>query len=105
MRNGTLNGTRKITRVKKTATKLKLPPKPVFVEPNRKNGILTKAEAAAYDEYIVQLRDWLYALPEPRFDRELRKLSLTDLHHVTWLNTYENYQNGGQMREVVEGRF
>lgn len=104
------NGTRKTMSAKmpakKTAGRLKLPPKPVFVEPRRrKNGLLSKDDAAAYNEYIQQLRDWLWALPDARFDREIRKLSLRDVHSVNWLNTYENYQNGGPMREIVESTF
>jgi hypothetical protein len=72
---------------------------------NTQQRALTEEEAAIYNEYIVQLRDWLYALPDARFDRERRKLSLADLNHITCLNTYESYQNGGQMRGVIEGRF
>ncbi len=105
MRNGTPNGTRNSARAKQAAPKPKLPPKPVSPELHWKNGMLTEKEAALYNEYIVLLRDWLWALPDARFDRERRKLSLTELNSINWLNTYENYQNGGQMREIVEGRF
>ncbi len=105
MKNGTQNGTRNSARAKQAAPKPKLPPKPVLPELHWKNGMLTEAEAALYNEYIVQLRDWLWALPDARFDRERRKLSPTDLNYINCLNTYESYQNGGQMREVVESRF
>lgn len=98
------NGTRKKSPAKKAAARKKLPPKPVFQEPRRqKNGLLSEEDGAAYGEYIRQLRDWLWALPDARFDRELRKLSRNDLFQVNVLNTYENYQNGGPMREIIEG--
>lgn len=96
------NGTHKTA--KKTQARLKLPPKPVFTMPRRqKNGLLSDEDGKAYAAYIQQLRDWLWALPDERFDRELRKLSRLDLHQVNVLNTYENYQNGGPMREIVHG--
>ena len=104
------NGTRKTMSAKmpakKTAGRLKLPPKPVFVEPRRrKNGLLSKEDAAAYAAYIKELRDWLWALPDTRFDREIRKLSSNDLHQVNALNTYDDYQNGGPLHEILEGAF
>ena len=96
------NGTSK-TLPAKNGAKPELPPKPVFTMPRRqKNGLLSAEDGAAYAAYIQQLRDWLWALPDARFDRELRKLSRNDLHQVNALNTYEDYQNGGHIREIVQ---
>jgi hypothetical protein len=92
------------TRTKKTPARQKLPPKPVFTMPRRqKNGLLSEADGKAYAAYILQLRDWLWALPDARFDREIRKLSSLDLYQVNALNTYEDFQNGGPMRVIAHG--
>lgn len=102
MKNG--NGTQKTLPDKTTPVRQKLPPKPVFTMPRRqKNGLLLAADAKAYAAYIQQLRDWLWALPDARFDREIRKLSSLDLHQVNSLIPYEDYQNGGPLREIVQG--
>jgi hypothetical protein len=96
------NGTQKTTTAKKARAKLKLPPKPVFDMPRRrKNGAVSAEVQAAYDEYLTQLRDWLYALPDEVFDRECRKLSRTDLFNLNWKNSYEAYQNGDRMNETA----
>ena len=96
------NGTQKALITKTTKAKQKLSIKPVFVAQRpRKNGLLVAADAVAYGEYLTQLRDWLYALPDEQFDRELRKLSRTDLSNLNWKNTYDAHHNGDQMHETA----
>lgn len=96
------NGTSKSQRARKPARKQAKPAKPTFdLPPLKKNQRATPEYAAAYEKYLLALREWLWALPEAQFDREIRKLSSRDLHSLTWLNTYENYQSGGPMREIA----
>ena len=96
------NGTQKTTTVKKARAKLKLPPKPVFVAQHRReNGLLTTEDAAAYGEYLTQLRDWLYALPDKEFDRESRNLSDTDRFCLGWKISYDAHHNGNHQHETA----
>jgi hypothetical protein len=64
---------------------------------------LTPEEAQKFEEYIKQLRDWLNSLSDEEHDKALKRLTSEELDHLTWMATYENYQRGGMMREIVEG--
>ncbi|NOT59916.1 MAG: hypothetical protein HOP19_06785 [Acidobacteria bacterium] len=103
MKNGTQNGTSTTARAKKTAPKPVKFTKPTYeaTPPHQKRRV-TKEEGAAYAQYIQDLRDWLWSLPDKQFDKEILSLTPTEVSSITWLNTYESYQSGGQMREVYE---
>ena len=69
-----------------------------------KNGVRTPEEAQAYQEYIKQLRDWLDALSDEEHDRAfIQKLTSAERERITAQITYENYQKGGPLREILEG--
>ncbi len=69
----------------------------------RGNGAYTPEDAQKYQAYIQQLRAWLNALSDEEHDRALKRLTSADLDHVTMLDTYESYQKGGPLRELLEG--
>jgi hypothetical protein len=97
------NGTHKNASAKKAIRKRVSPGKPVFnLTSPGKNGRLTPEQAVAYEKYLRDLRAWLWSLPESRFDREIRKLSATDLFHLNWQNTFDNYQKAGPMRALAK---
>lgn len=79
----------------------------LLVKPRRprqpQNGVPTAVEAQAYQDYIQQLRDWLNSLSEAEHDRAIKKLPGAELDQVINLDTYENYQKGGPLRELLEG--
>ena len=80
----------------------------VHTKPRRprqsKNGVRTPEEVRAYLEYIKQLRDWLDALNDEEHDRAFsRKLTGAEQERITAQITYENYQKGGPLRELLEG--
>lgn len=68
-----------------------------------KAGVRTPEEAAKYREYIEQLRAWLNSLSDEEHDRAIKKLTSRELDRIIMLDTYENYQKGGALRELLEG--
>ncbi len=98
------NKTRKTQSANRPARKKTSLPKPVFtLPPPGKKRRPTPEYAQAYETYLRELRAWLWSLPESRFDREIRKLSPTDVFYLNWYNTANNYQKGGQMRVITKG--
>ncbi len=63
----------------------------------------TPEEARAFAEYIEELRRWLKTLSEKQLERAISKLTLEELFYVNWFNTYDSYQEGGALREIVQG--
>ena len=69
-----------------------------------KNDLPTEEEAKAYDDYLKQLRAWLDAMSDEEHDRAfIKKLTSMERGHITTMITYENYQKGGPLRELLEG--
>lgn len=79
-----------------------IPPKPRRPRGPQAN-FRTPEEAAKYREYLKRLRAWLDALNDEEHDKALKKLTTTELEHITAAITYENYQKGGPLRELLEG--
>lgn len=79
----------------------------LLAKPRRPRGpqanFRTPDELQKFQGYIEQLRQWLEALPEKQFDKAIARLSNEELFQINLRNTYENYQKGGLMREIVEG--
>ena len=68
------------------------------------NGMPTKEEAQAYDKYLMRLREWLDAMSDEEHDRAfIKKLTSMEREHIITMITYENYQKGGPLRELLEG--
>ncbi|NOT63162.1 MAG: hypothetical protein HOP19_23380 [Acidobacteria bacterium] len=68
------------------------------------NDLPTPEEAQAYEDYLKQLREWLDALSDEEHDRAfIHKLTSMEQEHVTTMITYDNYQKGGPLRELLEG--
>ena len=78
------------------------PPKPRRPRGPQAN-FATAEEAKPFREYMKRLRAWLDALNDEEHDRALKKLTGSELEHITAAITYENYQKGGYLRELLEG--
>lgn len=63
----------------------------------------TPEEARAFGEYIEELRRWLKTLSEKQHERAVKNLTLEELFYINWFDTYDSYQEGGPLREIVEG--
>lgn len=63
----------------------------------------TPEESRKYQEYIDKLRQWLDALSDQEHDKVLKKLTRRELFFINLETTYENYQKGGPLRELLEG--
>lgn len=69
----------------------------------RNSAQRTPGEVQAYAEYIEELRRWLKTLTEKQHDRAIKSLTLEELFYINWFDTYDSYQEGGPLRELVEG--
>jgi hypothetical protein len=80
---------------------------PILAKPRRPRGLeaklFTPEATKKYQEYIAQLRQWLKSLNEREHEKALRKLTRKELFYVNLETTYENYQKGGPLREILEG--
>ncbi len=63
----------------------------------------TPEESRKYQEYIDQLRPWLDGLSDEEHDKAVKKLTHRELFFINLETTYENYQKGGVLRELLEG--
>lgn len=63
----------------------------------------TPEEVQAYAEYIEELRRWLKTLSDKQHDRAIKSLTLEELFYINSFDTYDSYQQGGPLRELVEG--
>ena len=63
----------------------------------------TPEEAQKFEEYIKQLREWLLSLSDEEHDKVLKRIRYDELDYLNLLTTYENYLQGGVMREIVDG--
>lgn len=79
-----------------------LPPKPRRPRGPQAN-FRTAEEAKPFREYMKRLRAWLNALSDEEHERALKKLTTSELEYLTAEITYENYQKGGPLREILEG--
>ena len=79
----------------------------VLAKPRRPRGhdgeFRTPEESQKYHEYIDQLRQWLDAVSDEEHDKVLKKLTRRELFYITLEDTYESYQKGGPLRELLEG--
>jgi hypothetical protein len=69
----------------------------------RQSNFRTPEESAQFRAYIERLRQWLDSLSDEEHDRALKRLTREELEYITALITYENYQKGGPLRELLEG--
>jgi len=78
-----------------------------YTKPNgdqrRNQARRTPEEALAFAEHIEELRRWLKSLTEKELEKAISMLTLEELFYVNWFNTYDSYQEGGALREIVEG--
>ena len=69
----------------------------------QQSNFRTAEEAAPFREYMKQLRAWLDVLSDEEHEQAVKKLTSAELAYITAAETYENYQKGGVLREILEG--
>ncbi len=76
-------------------------------KPRRPRGLEarlgTREATQQFQEYIDQLRHWLGSLSDEAHAQALPKLTRKELFYVNLETTYENYQKGGPLREILGG--
>ncbi len=95
--NGHLNG----TATKQAEQALTKPRRPRGLEAK----LFTPEATKKYQEYIDQLRHWLRSLSDEEHEKALKNLTRKELFYLTLEATYENYQKGGPLHELLQDTY